>query len=248
MANPALAQSQLSKLEIVSNENAMTINGTVNKTIISLSILLIAASFTFANPVLGINLIWPGFILGFIVAMVTVFKKEWAPITVPIYAVLEGLALGGISVVYEKFLQPEGGEFDGIAIQAMGLTACILFGLLFAYRSKMIVVTQKLRSIIVTATIGIFLFFILNIIMSLFFGSAFSSMNPLNGSITSIAISVFIVGIAAFNLLLDFDLIEKGAEKGWPKYMEWYGAFGLLVTLVWLYLEVLRLLAKLRSR
>ncbi|MAZ58688.1 MAG: hypothetical protein CMP56_04730 [Flavobacteriales bacterium] len=248
MANPALAESQLSKLEIVSNENAMTINGTVNKTLISLSILLIAASFTFANPVLGINLILPGFILGFIVALVTIFKKEWAPITVPIYALLEGLALGGISLVYEEFLKPEGGGFDGIVIQAMGLTACILFGLLFAYRTKMIVVTQKLRSMIVTATIGVFLFFLLNIIMSLFFGSAFESMNPLNGSLTSIGISIFIVGIAAFNLLLDFDLIEKGAEKGWPKYMEWYGAFGLLVTLVWLYLEVLRLLAKLRSR
>ena len=139
-------------------------------------------------------------------------------------------------------------EFDGIVIQAMGITACILFGLLFAYRTKMIVVTQKLRSMIITATIGVFLFFLLNIIMSLFFGSAFASMNPLNGSLTSIGISIFIVGIAAFNLLLDFDLIEKGAEKGWPKYMEWYGAFGLLVTLVWLYLEVLRLLAKLRSR
>ena len=248
MANPALAESQLSKLEIVSNENAMTINGTVNKTLISLSILLIAASFTFANPVLGINLILPGFILGFIVALVTIFKKEWAPITVPIYALLEGLALGGISLVYEEFLKPEGGGFDGIVIQAMGLTACILFGLLFAYRTKMIVVTQKLRSMIITATIGVFLFFLLNIIMSLFFGSAFESMNPLNGSLTSIGISIFIVGIAAFNLLLDFDLIEKGAEKGWPKYMEWYGAFGLLVTLVWLYLEVLRLLAKLRSR
>jgi uncharacterized YccA/Bax inhibitor family protein len=248
MANPAVAESQLSKLEIVSNENAMTINGTVNKTLISLSILLIAASFTFANPVLGINLILPGFILGFIVALVTIFKKEWAPITVPIYALLEGLALGGISLVYEEFLKPEGGGFDGIVIQAMGLTACILFGLLFAYRTKMIVVTQKLRSMIVTATIGVFLFFLLNIIMSLFFGSAFESMNPLNGSLTSIGISIFIVGIAAFNLLLDFDLIEKGAEKGWPKYMEWYGAFGLLVTLVWLYLEVLRLLAKLRSR
>jgi uncharacterized YccA/Bax inhibitor family protein len=248
MANPALAESQLSKLEIVSNENAMTINGTVNKTLISLSILLIAASFTFANPVLGINLILPGFILGFIVALVTIFKKEWAPITVPIYALLEGLALGGISLVYEEFLKPDGGGFDGIVIQAMVLTACILFGLLFAYRTKMIVVTQKLRSMIVTATIGVFLFFLLNIIMSLFFGSAFESMNPLNGSLTSIGISIFIVGIAAFNLLLDFDLIEKGAEKGWPKYMEWYGAFGLLVTLVWLYLEVLRLLAKLRSR
>ena len=240
MANPALSESQFNKLEVVSNDGAMTINGTVNKTVISLSLLMAAGYFTFTNPALHM-LIWPGFILGFIVAMVTIFKKEWSPITVPIYSVLEGLALGGISAMYAS-------QFEGIVIQAIGLTVSILFALLFAYRSKMIVVTQKFRSMIITATLGIFIFFFINLIISMFGGAMSQVLNPLNGGLFSIGFSLFVVGIAALNLVLDFDFIEKASERGMPKYMEWYGAFGLLVTLVWLYLEILRLLAKLRSR
>ena len=246
MANPALSESRFSNLEFVSNENAMTINGTINKTAISLSLLIVAGFYTYTTN--GVHFIWPGFILGFIVALVTMFKKEWAPVTVPIYAILEGLALGGLSLVYEQHLAPVEGGFDGIVVQAIGITGCILFSLLFAYRSGMIVVTQQFRAMVITATLGIFLFFMINMIISLFGGQMSGVLNPLNSGPMSILFSLFVVGIASMNLVLDFDFIEKASEKGLPKYMEWYGAFGLLVTLVWLYLEILRLLAKLRSR
>jgi uncharacterized YccA/Bax inhibitor family protein len=193
-------------------------------------------TFTSINPAI---LIGCG-IGGFIVAIITVFKKEWAPITVPIYAILEGGALGGISFMYNSL-------YDGIVTNAIFLTVGILLSLLTAYRSGLIKPTENFKLGIVAATGGIAIVYLINFVMG-FFGSSMGIMQIDNASPMSIGFSVIVVIIAALNLVLDFDFIEEASEKGAPKYMEWYGAFGLLVTLIWLYLEILRLLAKLNSR
>ena len=216
----------------------MTIEGTVNKTAISLFLLIGAGYLTF-NTVNLVLLIGCG-IGGFILAIITFFKKEWSPITVPLYAIFEGLLLGGISFMYSQL-------YEGIVFNAIMLTVSILLSLLFAYRSGVIKATENFKLGVFAATGGIFLVYIFSLIAS-FFGSGFSIMDPSNSSLMSIGFSLFVVVIASLNLVIDFDFIEEGAEKGAPKYMEWYGAFGLLVTLVWLYLEILRLLAKLNSR
>ena len=216
----------------------MTIEGTVNKTALSLIMLMITALYSWANPNPGLMIL--GGIGGFIMAIVTIFKKTWAPYTVSGYALLKGLMLGGISRFYEV-------QYPGIVSQAVFLTFGILAALLLAYKSKLIKPTENFKLGIVAATGGIFFVYLISFIMS-FFGSGMSILNPNNSSLFSIGFSLFVVVIASLNLVLDFDFIEEGAEKGAPKYMEWYGAFGLLVTLIWLYLEILRLLAKLQSR
>ena len=218
--------------------DVMTIKGTVDKTAISLLLLLFAGYFTFNEG--SMVYIAIGGIGGFIVALVTIFKKEWSPITVPLYAVLEGLMLGGISYMY-------GQMYEGIVFNAIMLTVCILICLLLAYRSGIIKATENFKLGVFAATGGIFLVYLVSFIAS-FFGAGFSFLDPTNSSLFSIGVSLFVVVIASLNLVLDFDFIEEGAERGAPKYMEWYGAFGLLVTLVWLYLEILRLLAKLNNR
>lgn len=184
-------------------------------------------------PLMGLGLVG-----GFICAIVTVFKKEWSPVTAPLYALLEGLALGGFSAIFEM-------RYPGIGIQAVGLTFGTLFALLVVYRSGMIRVTQKFRLGVFAATGGIALFYILEMVLG-FFGVQFTSING-SGAI-GIGFSLIVVGIAALNLVLDFDFIEQGVQHGAPRYMEWYGAFGIMVTLVWLYIEILRLLSKMRSR
>ena len=179
-----------------------------------------------------------GGIGGFIVAMVTIFKKEWSPVTAPIYALLEGLLLGGVSAMLEL-------RFHGIAIQAVALTFGTLVAMLLAYRSGLIKVTDKLRLGIVAATGGIAVFYLLQFILG-FFGVHFTTIN--GSSPIGIGFSIVVVIVAALNLVLDFDLIENGASSGAPKYMEWYSAFALMITLIWLYFEILRLLSKVRSR
>ena len=177
---------------------------------------------------------------GFIVAIITIRKKEWAPITVPIYAVLQGIFLGIISNVFNAM-------YDGIVITAISYTLCILFALLSVYRLGLIKPTENFKLGLAAATGGIAIVYLANFIMS-FFGSGIPLMDINNSSIYSIGFSVFVIIIAAMNLVVDFDFIEEGAEKGAPKYMEWFGAFGLMVTLIWLYLEILKLLAKMNSR
>ena len=237
--NPALSSKTFSDLS-KSSSNFMTLDGTVNKSILSLLILVGVGSLTFSPDYYW--LIWPGFIGGFIVALITIFKKNLAPITVPIYAALEGAALGAVSNIYANAFYP------GIVMQSILLTVGIFAALLFAYKTKIIAPTQNFKLGIFAATGGIMLFYVISIIFSLFTKQTPPMLDPTNASIVSILFSVFVVIIAALNLVLDFDFIEEGVEKGAPKYMEWYGAFGLLVTLVWLYLEILRLLAKLNSR
>ena len=234
--NPVLNKSTFLSNHVQSEK--MTINGTVNKTLISLILLITAGyyCFTSISPIITIG----GAIGGLIVAIITIFKKEWAPITVPIYALLEGCFLGGISYMYNTM-------YEGIVSNAIFLTIGILLSLLFAYKSGWIKPTENFKLGIAAATGGIFIVYLVNMVMS-FFGSQMGIMDINNSSMFSIGFSLFVVGIASLNLVLDFDFIEEGAEKGAPKYMEWYGAFGLLVTLIWLYLEILRLLAKLNSR
>ncbi|MDG2147237.1 MAG: Bax inhibitor-1/YccA family protein [Flavobacteriaceae bacterium] len=234
--NPVLSKSTFKSNAL--SGNTMTIDGTVNKTAISLFILVGCGYLSFNSVSSG--LIIGCAIVGFIIALVTVFKKEWSPITVPIYAAVEGVLLGGISFLYNSM-------YEGIVTNAIFLTVGILLSLLMAYKSGLIKATENFKLGVVAATGGIFLIYLISFIMG-FFGSGMSIMDPNNASLMSIGFSVFVVIIASLNLVLDFDFIEEGSEKGAPKYMEWYGAFGLLVTLIWLYLEILRLLAKINSR
>jgi uncharacterized YccA/Bax inhibitor family protein len=175
---------------------------------------------------------------GFIMAMVTIFKKEWSGVTAPIYALLEGLFLGSISAMLEL-------RFPGIAIEAVALTFGTCFCLLLAYRSGLIRATEKFKLGIVAATGGIALVYVVSMVIG-FFGVRVPYIYG-SGPI-GILFSLFVVVIAALNLILDFNFIEQGVSRGAPKYMEWYSAFGLMVTLIWLYLEIIRLLSKLRDR
>jgi uncharacterized YccA/Bax inhibitor family protein len=222
----------------------MTLNGTVNKTGILLLCAAATAAWTWSSflqtrdlAVVG-PMVMVGAFGGLIVGLVTAFKKEWAPVTAPIYALLEGLVLGGLSAVFDL-------RYPGIAFQAVGLTFGTLFVMLLLYRSGLIKVTQKFRLGVIAATGGIMLFYLLEILLG-FFGINFTTVN--GASAIGIVFSFFVVAIASLNLVLDFDFVEQGVTYGVPKYMEWYAAFGIMVTLVWLYLEIVRLLAKMRSR
>ncbi len=222
----------------------MTINGTINKTLLMLLLVVLGASYTWKismdsiNPSAAMPWMIGGAIGGLIAALVVVFKPKSAPIAGPIYAILEGLFLGGISAFFAQ-------RFPGIVVQAVALTLGVMMVMLFVYRSGIIKVNQKFIGGVVAATGAVMLFYITTMIMRMF-GADTSFMS---GSGTmSIVISGVIVAIAALNLILDFHFIAEGAKAGAPKYMEWYGAFSLMVTLVWLYLELLKLLAKLSSR
>ena len=222
----------------------MTLNGTVNRTGILLLCALASAAYTWHtymqthDPADVSGWLMLGLFGGFIVAMVTIFKQSWAAITAPIYALCEGLFLGAVSAMLDL-------RYPGIAIQAVGLTFGTLLTMLVVYRSGLIRVTNKFRIGIIAATGGIALFYLMEMILG-FFGINFVAVNG-SGPI-GIGFSLFVCAIAALNLVLDFDFIEQGVNYGAPKYMEWYGAFGIMVTLVWLYLEILRLLSKMRSR
>jgi uncharacterized YccA/Bax inhibitor family protein len=241
-SNPALNKDAFQVPQAGFGET-MTLSGTVNKTGILLICAVLTAAWSWNRfvvaPESAMPLLAIGGIGGLIVAMVTIFKKEWSPVTAPLYALLEGLVLGSISAMYEA-------RFHGIATEAVGLTFGTLFVLLLAYHSGLIRATERFKLGVVAATGGIMIFYVAEMVLG-FFGvhllPAVNGAGPIG-----IGFSVFVVIIASLNLVLDFDFIENGAAQGAPKYMEWYGAFGLMVTLVWLYLEMLRLLAKLNSR
>jgi uncharacterized YccA/Bax inhibitor family protein len=220
----------------------MTMQGTVIKTGILLVILCATGGFTWSqalseNPTIGYGLTAIGGIGGFIIALVTIFFPKASPITAPLYAALEGVVLGGISAIFENM-------YSGIVVQAICLSIGILAVLLFIYGTGLIQVTQKFRIGVVAATGAICLVYLAALIMSLF-GVRMPFIHETG--MFGIGFSVVVVIIAALNLILDFDFIEQGVRQGAPKYMEWYGGFSLLVTLVWMYLEILRLLAKLRG-
>ena len=239
--NPALTAETFRGVRALGREDVMTVEGTVNKTAISLVILLLTATWTWnmglGDPRVG-GLVMVGVIGGLVTALVTVFKKTWAPYTTPAYAALEGLALGGISAAFES-------RYPGIASQAVFLTFGTLGSLLLAYRSGVIRATENFKLGVFAATGGIALVYLVGFVMS-FFGAGIPLIHE--SGLVGIGFSLIVVVVAALNLVLDFDFIEQGAERGAPKYMEWYGAFGLLVTLIWLYLEMLRLLSKLQER
>jgi uncharacterized YccA/Bax inhibitor family protein len=240
-SNPTLNDSTFANIGVGSAQ-PMTLQGTVNKTALLLLLLFVAAIFTWQKALVNPAAAWTwaigGAIGGLVLCLITVFKKEWVAMTSPLYALAEGLLLGAISAIYET-------QFHGIVLQAVLLTIGTLLALLGAYSMRLITVTEKFRAGVIAATGGIFLVYLLTIVLRFFH----IDIPYIHGSgMAGIGFSLFVVAIAALNLVLDFDFIERGCTQGAPKYMEWYGAFGLLVTLVWLYLEILRLLSKLANR
>jgi uncharacterized YccA/Bax inhibitor family protein len=240
--NPVLKESTFKGLAVADGE-AMTIEGTVNRTYVLFLLLIVGvAGAVVAEERALYGLMMLGAIGGFIVAMVTVFRKQWAPITAPIYAVLEGLFVGAISLVMDSV-------YPGIVLPAVSLTFGTLFAMLTAYRTGLIKVTDKFRLGVAAATGAIVVVYLAQFVLSLVGVHVTALHEAIFGSgWLGIGVSVVVIVVAALNLVLDFDFIEQGAAARAPKYMEWYGAFGLLVTLIWLYLEILRLLSKLRSR
>ena len=229
-----------------SASTTMTINGTAQKTLFLLALAFGAACFTWsktfaaveANPAAAMPWAFGGLLVGLVTGLVICFRHTWAPALAPVYALAEGLFLGGVSASFEV-------QYPGIVIQAVGGTFGTLFGLLLAYQSGLVRATENFKLGIVAATGGICLVYLISMIGG-FFGFPIPFIHEA-GPI-GIGFSLVVVVIAALNLVLDFDFIEQAAERGAPKYLEWYGAFGLMVTLVWLYMEILRLLSKLRSR
>jgi len=248
--NPALKDTTFLDLgsgRVVSRDGeAMTLNGTVNKTGLLLFLAILTAAFAWRSIDIGPDgvsanatiFLWGGMLGGLAFAIATIFKPTWAPITAPMYALLEGLFLGTISAIYDY-------KFHGIVLQAVMLTAGTLFALLFAYRSGLIKVTENFRLGVVAATGGVALIYLATMVLGMF-GINIPYIHQ--SGLVGIGFSLAVVVIASLNLVLDFDFIETGVEQGAPKHMEWYAAFGLMVTLVWLYLEFLRLLSKLQSR
>ena len=240
-ANPALNEEAFQGERVLAAGEAMSVQGTVVNAFWMLVVLLAATSLVWSRAMAagaapGLTLV--GALAGFVVAMITIFKKAWAPITAPLYAVCEGLFLGGISAVLET-------AYHGIVIQAVLLTFGTLAALLVAYRAHLITVTDKFRMGIVAATGGIALVYLASLVLG-FFGVRIPLLFA-SGPV-GIGFSLVVVVIAALNLVLDFDLIERAVRAGAPKYMEWYAAFGLMVTMVWLYIEILRLLSLFRQR
>ena len=243
--NPALKEKTFENTIVTDLTQVMTVRGTLNKFGFLFLMVMATAFYSWKEFAEGGNvqpLILIGAIGGLVVALIITFKKEWAAYLAPLYALLEGLFVGAISAYYD-FAFADKAPF--IIVTAVGLTFGTAIAMFVLYSARIIRATERFRSIIITATMGIAIFYVITLVLRMF------GMNvPFihEGSTFGIIFSLFVVGIAALNLILDFDMIERGAEAGAPKYMEWYGAFGLLVTIVWLYLEILRLLAKLSSR
>ncbi len=242
-SNPVMTGKIYEKAGIAVSGETMTINGTINKIGLMLLLVLAAASYTW-NMVMGADpggantMAIIGAIGGFIMAMVTIFRPRSSGYTAPVYAILEGMFLGAISAVINA-------RYPGVAFQAVLLTIGTLFSMLFLYRSGRIRATPKFRRGVMMATGAIFFAYLISWIMSMF-GMPMGFMHS-SGPL-GIGINLVIIVVAALNLIMDFDFIERGAQAGAPKYMEWYGAFGLMVTLVWLYIEFLRLLSRFAGR
>lgn len=243
--NPVFAKAFSQTGQRVSTgAKTMTVSGTIDKAVILFFVVLIGAIYTWnqfyaydETAIAPGSLMTIGLIVGLIAAFATIFKPHWAPISSVVYAGAEGLLLGSLTAMVNAYA-------PGIAIQAVGLTLGVLFTMLALYRLRIIRVTQKLRAGIISATGGIFIFYLIMMVMGMF-GAQPAFMY--NASPLGLGISLVIIGVAAFNLLLDFDFIENASGKGLPGYMNWYAAFGLMVTLIWLYIEILNLLSRLRD-
>lgn len=239
--NPVFKEEMFRKAPIAPIEGRMTISGTMTKMGFMLLLLLAAAVYSWGAIDRNQNLsafIFGGAFTGFALAVVIVIKKEWAQYLAPAYALAEGIFLGTISALYSSL-------YDGIVLQAVGLTIGTAIAMLILYRFRIIRATEKFKAVVFTATAGIAIFYLIAIVLRMFN----INMPYLHDSSTiGVILSLVIVAVAALNLILDFDLVETGAASGAPKYFEWYASFGLLVTLIWLYLEILRLLSKLNRR
>jgi len=236
--NPALKESTFD-IHSPTQTDVMTVAGAVNKTLMLLCLTGGGASYTWFNPMAAFRWFWPLILGTLVLSLVIIFKKTTAPVLAPVYAVAEGLLLGAISVMFDR-------QYPGIAAQAVFLTVGVLFALLMAYKSKLIQATENFKLGLTAATGGIILYYLVSLGFSFFAGRPLPLIH--DATPLGIAFSLFVVVIAALNLVMDFDFIEQGAAQGAPKFMEWYAAFGLLVTLIWLYLEILRLLAKTKKR
>lgn len=243
--NPALNEKMFQKSLSISGGEVMTESGTMNKFGILMLLLMAAASFTWKAAFEGKNVIpWmmAGAIVGLIIAIVLAFRPQYAAYLAPVYALAEGFFVGAISAYFSNAFADTA---PGIVMQAVGLTFGVVIAMFALYRFRVIQATDKFKSILFTATAGIAVFYLLAIVLG-FFGIQMPLIH--SGSTMGIVFSLVVVGIAALNLILDFDMIEKGVAMGAPKYMEWYGSFALMVTIVWLYIEILRLLSKFASR
>lgn len=249
-SNPTMRQGIFAKASqnATAADGVMTVKGTMLKTLLLLGMVILSGAYTWQmvysaiDPSAAMPWMWGGAIAGFILALVIIFKPTTAPYVSPIYAAAQGLFLGAISAFFERAFAL---SMPGIVITAVSITLLTALIMLFAYQTGLIKVTEKFRSVIIVATMSVAGFYLITLLLRLFgVGTAFMY----DSSLLSIGISVVVVIIAALNLLLDFDFIEKGSRANAPKYMEWYGAFGLMVTLVWLYLEILKLLGKLANR
>lgn len=249
--NPTLSQKMFDKSMTIQAENAgvMSVRGTMNKFGFLMLMVLASAAFTWNlfekdNRSLANILTWTGIIGGLIIGFVISFKPKWSSFLAPAYGVLEGFFVGGISVIInELFLE----SYPNLVMNAVGLTMGVAIAMFLLYNFRIIKPTEKFRSIIFTATAGIAIFYLIRLVL-LMFGISIPFMQFGDNSLLGIGVSLVIVAIAALNLILDFERIEDGANMGAPKYMEWYCSFGLLVTIVWLYIEILRLLSRFASR
>lgn len=247
--NPTLTEKMFDKsYEMAANNmGTMTVRGAINKFGFMMLMLIAGAAYNWnlyeqLKQDTMTTLMWVGIIGGLISAIAITFKPNWAPVLAPLYALLEGLFIGAISAIMNAAFAE---SYPGLIMQAVGLTFGVALAMFLLYNFRVISATERFKSIVFTATLGIGIFYLITMVLRLF-GVNVSFMY--DSSLLSIGISLFVVGIAALNLIMDFDMIEQGAERGAPKFMEWYGAFGLMVTIVWLYIEMLKLLSKLSSR
>lgn len=245
--NPTLSQKIFSRSLDQSDAGVMTVRGSIGKFGFLLFMVLAAASYTWYlyynnQQQTMTTLMWVGIIGGLISVLAICFKPTLAPYLSPAYGILEGLFLGAISAVLNDAFSE---KYPGLVMQAVGLTFGVALAMFLLYNFRVIKATEKFKSTIFAATAGIAIFYVITLLLRVF-GVNIPFMY--DSSLLGIGISLFIVAIAALNLIIDFDMIEKGAEMGAPKYMEWYGAFGLLVTMIWLYIEILKLLSRFAGR
>ena len=243
--NPALSEKRFEASLTGAGTETMTKRGTMNKFIFLFFLLMASAMLTWKAHFEGVNVMpWVigSAIVGLILALVTSFRPQYGQYTVPAYGLVEGVFVGGISAVYSDAFSEVA---PGLVMQAVALTFGTVIAMYVLYRTGVIKATQRFKSIVFTATAGIAVFYLIALVLRLF-GVELAFLHE--GSLLGIGFSLFVVAIAALNLILDFDMIETGVSMGAPKYMEWFGAFGLMVTIIWLYIEMLRLLSKLSSR
>lgn len=246
-SNPTLGEGILNRFAFSATDRPMTVQGSINKTALLLALVIAGAAFTWSKVMTSVESgvavgirgwMIGGSVVAFILAIVISFRQNLAPVLSPIYAICEGLFIGAMSAYFEVM-------FPGLVLRAVLLTFSVMFALLFLYKMRIVKATQRFRTILMAATAGICIAYLVTFIMGLF-GLKMNFM--FGGGSLGLIVSLGVVAVAALNLVLDFDFIENGAESNLPAYFEWYGAFGLMVTLVWLYIEILRLLAIIAGR